>query len=113
VADSLNFRIQVFDDGGRFLGKFGKAGDGMGDFMRQKGVATDSFGHVYIVDALASALLIHDEAGHLLLSIGSLGQGRGEFWLPAGIYVGEDDQIYVADAYNSRVQVFRYIGGPT
>ena len=113
VADSLNFRIQVFDEDGRFLGKFGKAGDGMGDFMRQKGVATDSFGHVYIVDALASALLIHDQAGRLLLSIGSLGQGRGEFWLPAGIYIGEDDQIYVADAYNSRVQVFRYIGGPT
>lgn len=113
VTDSLNFRVQVFDAGGRFLRKFGKAGDGSGDFMRQKGVATDSYGHVYIVDALMSALQIYDQDGRLLLSIGNLGQDRGEFWLPAGIFIGDDDHIYVADAYNRRIQVLRYIGGPT
>jgi hypothetical protein len=113
VTDSLNYRVQVFDADGGFVRKFGKAGDGTGDFMRQKGVATDTFGHVYIVDGLVSALLIYDEAGRLLLSIGNLGQSRGEFWLPAGIFIGEDNRIYVADAYNGRIQIFRYIGGPT
>ncbi len=81
--------------------------------MRQKGVATDSYGHVYVVDALMSALLIYDETGRPAAGIGNLGQDRGEFWLPAGIFIGEDDEIYVADTYNGRIQVFRYIGGPT
>jgi hypothetical protein len=113
VTDSLNYRVQVFGEDGTFERKFGRAGDAAGDFLRQKGVATDSFGHVYVVDGLFGALLIYDGDGRLLLSIGNLGQARGEFWLPAGIFIGEDDRIYVADAYNGRIQIFRYIGGPT
>lgn len=113
VTDSLNYRVQVFGSDGRFLRKFGRPGDGSGDFLRQKGVATDSFGHVYVIDALVSALLIYDDQGRLLLSIGNLGQARGEFWLPAGLFIGGDDRIYVADTYNGRIQIFRYIGGPT
>lgn len=113
VTDSLNYRVQVFDAEGRFLRQFGKAGDAIGDFMRHKGVATDSFGHVYLVDGVVGALLIYDASGRLLLSIGGLGRSRGEFWLPSGIFIDGEDRIYVADTYNARVQIFRYIGGPT
>jgi hypothetical protein len=76
-------------------------------------VATDSFGHIYIVDAHFNALQIFDQTGAFLLSLGALGRDRGEFWLPAGIFIDEDDHIYVADSYNRRVQVFRYVGSPT
>ncbi|MHB1123585.1 MAG: 6-bladed beta-propeller [Ramlibacter sp.] len=113
VTDSLNFRIQVFDAQGRFVNKFGQLGDGAGDNLRQKGVATDSYGHIYIVDALFNALQIFNPSGQLLLSVGTIGSDRGEFWLPAGIFIGDDDLIYIADSYNQRVQVLRYIGGPT
>jgi hypothetical protein len=88
-------------------------GDGIGDTPRQKGVATDRFGHVYVVDSLLSAVQIFDQSGQLLLAIGNLGQAPGEFWLPTGIFVGSDDLIYVADTYNHRLQVFRYVGGAT
>lgn len=113
VTDSLNFRIQVFDRQGKYLSKFGRVGDGSGDNMRPKSVATDSYGHVYVVDALLNALQIFDAKGSYLLSVGGIGGDRGEFWLPAGIFIGENDTIYVADSYNQRVQVLRYIGGPT
>ena len=113
VTDSLNYRVQVFDEQGHFLRKFGQAGDGSGDFMRPKGVATDSHAHVYIVDALMNAMLVFDRQSRLLLALGNLGQDRGEFWLPAGIFISAGDEIYVADSYNGRIQVFRYIGGPT
>lgn len=113
VTDSLNYRVQVLDPEGRFLRRFGQPGDSAGDFMRQKGLATDSFGHVYIVDALLHALQVFDPEGRLLLTLGDLGRARGEFWLPAGLFIGEDDTIYIADSYNQRVQVLRYIGGPT
>jgi DNA-binding beta-propeller fold protein YncE len=113
VTDSLNFRIQRFDAGGRFVSRFGALGDGTGDLPRQKGVATDHYGHVYVVDSLFHALQVFDERGRFLLSLGGQGQGRGEFWLPTGLFIGEDDTIYIADSYNQRVQVLRYIGGPT
>lgn len=113
VTDSLNFRVQIFDAQGRFSSKFGQPGDGSGDNSRQKGVATDSWGHVYIVDALFNAVQIFDRGGRLLLSVGSIGSDPGEFWLPAGIFIGPDDLIYIADSYNQRVQILRYIGGPT
>jgi hypothetical protein len=54
-----------------------------------------------------------NQNGALLLSLGSLGSDRGEFWLPVGIFIGEEDLIYIADSYNQRVQILRYIGGPT
>lgn len=113
VTDSLNFRVQIFDAQGRFLSKFGRAGDGAGDNMRPKGVATDSYGHVYIADAMLNSLQIFDQRGRYLLSVGGIGRDRGEFWLPAGVFISEDDTIYIADSYNQRVQVLRYIGGPT
>ncbi len=113
VTDSLNFRTQILDTQGRFIGKFGRMGDSNGDAPRQKGVATDSFGHIYLADSLLSGVQVFNESGQLLLSMGGLGQKPGEFWLPTGIFIGSDDMIYVADAYNRRVQVFRYVGGPT
>ncbi len=113
VTDSLNFRVQSFDEQGRFLTKFGGLGDGAGDLPRQKGVATDHYGHVYIVDSLFHALQVFDEHGTFLLSLGGIGHERGEFWLPTGLFIGADDRIYIADSYNQRVQVLRYIGGPT
>ncbi len=113
VTDSLNFRVQSFDERGRFVSKFGGLGDGGGDLPRQKGVATDHYGHVYIVDSLLHALQVFDDQGRFLLSLGGIGRERGEFWLPTGLFIGADDQIYVCDSYNQRVQVLRYIGGPT
>ena len=92
---------------------FGENGDRPGYFARPKGVATDHFGHVYVVDALMHAMQIFNREGELLLAIGEQGQGEGQFWLPNGIFVTHDNTIFVADSYNKRVQVFRYVGPET
>lgn len=109
VSDALNFRIQMFDAEGQSQGQFGKLGDGSGDAARQKGVATDTHGHVYVVDSLFHTFQIFDDQGHFLLSVGARGGEPGEFWLPTGIFI-DRESIYVADSYNSRVQIFRYLG---
>ena len=114
VTDSLNFRVQAFDERCQFIGKFGHQGDGSGDAARPKGVATDRHGHVYVVDALFHAFQIFDASGRLLLPVGERGQAHGEFWLPTGIFIdAETETIYIADSYNQRIQVLRYLGGPT
>ena len=50
VADYDNHRIQVFDSGGDFRGKWGKQGFGKGEFLGPRFVARDAEGFVYVTD---------------------------------------------------------------
>ena len=113
VADTLNFRIQVFDNTGRFVRALGTLGDTPGSLNRPKGVGVDSEGHIYVVDASFNNFQIFDEQGQLLLFVGAGGRNPGEFFLPAGMSVDDQDRLYVADQGNSRVQVFQYLKGAT
>jgi len=106
VNDAMNFRLQWLDREGQFIGKFGKSGNGTGDFAAAKGVAADAQGHYYVADALFDAVQIFNRAGQLLLSFGERGTGPGQFSLPRGVFVSQDDRVYVADAYNGRIQIF-------
>ena len=108
VADSMNFRIQIFTPQGRYISSFGQLGDGSGDFNRPKGIAVDSDGHVYVVEGLQDVVQIFDREGRFLLSFAEPGHGDGELWLATGIAI-VDDRIYVADSSNGRVQVFEYL----
>jgi DNA-binding beta-propeller fold protein YncE len=109
VMDSMNFRVQVFNEDSRYIFSFGKHGDGTGDFSKPKGIAIDSEGHIYVADAHFDVVQIFDRDGRLLLVFGSTGTGRGEMSLPAGIYIDRQDRIYVADSYNKRIQIFQYL----
>jgi DNA-binding beta-propeller fold protein YncE len=110
VADSGNFRVQLLDLEGNCDRTIGQKGDGAGDFALPKGVAFDSDGHVYVVDAHFENVQIFDTQGRLLMAFGEEGRDMGRFWLPAGVAIDGDDRIWVADAGNRRLQVFRYIG---
>ncbi|MEW6365870.1 MAG: 6-bladed beta-propeller [Acidobacteriota bacterium] len=109
VADTLNFRIQVFGPEGDFIREVGKQGDTPGCLNRPKGVGVDSEGHIYVADASFNNFQIFDSQGAILLFVGLPGRGPGQFILPAGLFVDDQDRIYVADQGNSRVQVFQYI----
>jgi DNA-binding beta-propeller fold protein YncE len=110
VTDSMNNRVQVLDLDGHFKSQFGTIGDSPGNFSRPKGIAVDSFGHVYALDALFDNVQIFDRARHLLLNFGGSGNKPGEFWLPNGIAIGRDNQIFITDSYNRRIQVLKYVG---
>ena len=84
-------------------------GDAPGTFSRPKGVASDSDGNIYVVDALFDNIQMFDKEGHLLMAFGNHGKEYGEFWLPTGIYIDKNDFIYVSDSSNRRVQVFKYL----
>jgi sugar lactone lactonase YvrE len=101
--------VQVLDREGRPLLRFGHVGDGAGDFASPKGVATDSTGNYYVVDALFDAVQMFSPDGALLLGFGERGTRPGQLWLPNGLCVGDDDTIYVADAYNQRIAIFQRV----
>jgi DNA-binding beta-propeller fold protein YncE len=109
VADTLNFRVQVFDATGAHVKSIGSQGDGPGRLNRAKGVGVDSEGHVYIADTSFNNFQIFDAEGNILLFVGGSGSGPGEFLLPAGLFIDDRDRIYVADQGNGRVQVFEYV----
>jgi DNA-binding beta-propeller fold protein YncE len=105
----MNFRVQIFDDQGRYLKSLGSPGGSSGHFQRSKGIALDSDGNLYVVDALADTVQIFDEEARFMLNFGGPGAGSGEFWLPAGMAIDDADRIYVVDSYNHRVQTFQYL----
>ena len=83
VADTLNFRIQIFDPDGKLLSAFGTLGDTPGSLNRPKGVGVDSEGHIYVADTSFNNFQIFDQNGQLLLFVGAVGQ-RARRVLPAG-----------------------------
>ncbi|MFQ5591953.1 MAG: 6-bladed beta-propeller, partial [Phycisphaerae bacterium] len=109
VADSGSFRVQWLDLEGNHIKTIGRKGDGAGDFSLPKGVAVDSEGHLYVVDAQFENVQVFDRQGRLLLAFGEEGRGPGQFWLPAGLAIDQDDRIWVADSGNRRIQVFAYM----
>lgn len=110
VVDTMNGRIQIFDQEGRFLRAFGKLGDGAGMFARPKGIGLDSEGNIYVVDAGFNNIQIFNNEGRVLMAFGEYGDGRGQQILPAGLAVGRDDKIYVVDQWNARVNVYEFMG---
>jgi DNA-binding beta-propeller fold protein YncE len=109
VADTLNFRVQVFDAAGAVVKSIGSLGDGPGHLNRAKGVGVDSEGHIYVADTSFNNFQIFDADGAILLFVGATGIGPGEFLLPAGLFVDDEDRIYVVDQGNARVQVFQRV----
>ena len=83
-------------------------GNQSGTLNRPKGIAADSDGNLYVVDALFETVQVFNTDGQLLYYFGSTGSKPGQFQLPAGISIDSRNIIYVADSYNRRVQVFRY-----
>ncbi len=109
VADSGNFRVQLLDLDGNSIKTIGQKGDGAGDLSLPKGVAFDSEGHIYVVDAHFENVQVFDDTGQLLMAFGQEGHEPGRFSLPAGLAISPDDKIWVADSGNRRLQVFEYI----
>lgn len=110
IVDTMNGRIQIFDQEGRFIRAFGKLGDGPGMFSRPKGIAVDSEGHIYVVDSGFNNVQIFDQEGQILMAFSGYGEGRGQQILPAGVAIDKEDKIYVVDQWNARINVFEYMG---
>ena len=104
MTDALNFRIRAERDP-RFK-TFGAAGDNPAISPGQ-GVAVDSDGHVYVVDALFDNVQISTATA--AAAFGSPGAAAGELWLPNAISIDSQYRIYISDTYNQRIQVFQYL----
>ncbi len=111
VADTHYHRVLCYNKKGTLIGKFGKYGKEIEEFVYATDVAMDRAGFLYITqygDTLGEYDRIQKftPQGKFLLAWGRRGTGQGEFERPMSIVVEDDQTILVADACNHRVQRF-------
>jgi DNA-binding beta-propeller fold protein YncE len=110
VADTLNFRVQVFDPDYKYVDSIGQQGARWGQFSKVKGLALDEHNNVYVVDSDFCNIQIFDPNKHLLLFFAGFGKGPGGFWLPAGMHIDtRTSTLFVADQNNQRIQIFKLV----
>lgn len=103
VSDSVNMRLAVFDENGKFLYD-------MGGFSLPRGMAIDDQ-KLYVVDAIGQTVDVFDVSGKqakLLYNFGDFGIGDGQFNYPNDIAFDGTGRLYIADRASDRVQVWTY-----
>jgi len=116
VGDGGNGRVQEFNSKGEFVRAFGSKGTGNGQFGGRLGVAVDSEGHVWTIEAGSEPLVGKTRVqeftaeGVYVGQFGKEGAGNGQFKLPTGIAVDSKGNVWVADTGNNRVQELKPTG---
>jgi DNA-binding beta-propeller fold protein YncE len=112
--------MRVYTPGGELMKCWGRAGGDKGEFSTPAGVAADSGGLVYVLEASSwpgvpfkdtwtaggNRIQKFDPDGNFICQWGGYGFAGAQFNVPVGMAAGKDDIIYVADTYNSRIQKF-------
>jgi DNA-binding beta-propeller fold protein YncE len=107
VADSNNFRIQVFDALGQPLGAFTRGGQEAVGFPR--GMAIEG-NYLYVVDTFSHLVRVYDlsQGVEPVFTFGGRGIGDAEFNFPNGLALDSTGRLYITDRENNRVQVWGY-----
>ncbi len=118
VADPLGHRVVRYSSSGAYLGSWGKAGTGHGEFSPRdspQGLVVGPDHNVYVVDTWNQRIEVFSPTGKFLRQWGGgpIGSGTGQYYGPRGIAVSAHGQVYVADTGNKRIQMYtthgRYI----
>lgn len=59
ISDAYNNKIVVYDEQGKYLGEFGKTGNGMNEFRQPGGMAFDETGKLYVADRGNNRIVIY------------------------------------------------------
>jgi DNA-binding beta-propeller fold protein YncE len=109
VANRESHEVEVFENDGRFVTRWGNRGAANGQFTFPQGIDFDpNDGTLLIADSANNRVQRFriDTAGRgtWLATYGGSGTAAGQFSQPTGISVGEDGTIWVADTDNNRIQ---------
>ena len=99
VSDGDNRRVQVFQTDGTFIQIINTSGT-------PRGMAFDSQGRLFVVDALAHRVDMYSEKGETLTTFGENGTGPGQLNFPNDITFDTRGRAFVADRENNQVSVW-------
>jgi len=106
VSDTSNKQIQVFDQSGTAVFKFGKEGSKEGEFKFPYGIAGDKDGNIYVADLYNGNISIFDSKGKFLKY---LHKKESILQSPGGLRIF-DDKLYVTDIKANKLYVFNLDG---
>ena len=106
VSDSNEHCIKVFNREGHFQYKFGKKGEGDGEFNRPRFLSVTQSKHLLVCDQYNHRIQVFEADGKFLGKFGTNGTKIGEFDGPYSVAVLSNDQIVVSDRNNDRIQIF-------
>lgn len=100
VADRNNQRVQIFDQSGKFLGKWTDVGAPWGlDYVARENA-------LYMCDGVNNRIVKLNLDGQILGVLSSYGKVPGKLDFPHSIAVDSTGAIYIAEIKNWRVQKF-------
>lgn len=108
VADTHYARVMVFDRDGQELFRFGRAGEGPGEFIFPCAVAIDAKGNVYVGEYGGNdRISVFTPDGTYVRSFAD--RESGDAWVerPVGMAFDADDQLWVTDSCHHRICCFR------
>lgn len=109
ITDTNNKRVQVFDLAGGFLFKFGKEGEGKGEFKFPYGISGDSKGNVYVADLYNGSISVFDAKGKFIKYFAEKDPKEKLIEAPGGLRI-YGNYLYVTDIMKCTVTVFSLEG---
>ena len=98
--------IKKFTSDGVLLNSWGVKGTGKGEFLHPHGIGSDSYGNIYVSDAIKCNIQKFDNNGNFLLEFGKRGNGPSELLQPESIAIDKNDNVFVVDYVTSHIQKF-------
>ena len=93
---TMSHRIVHFNHDGKYLGQFGKRGNGPGEFMQPHTLALDSQGRLFVGDRGNNRVQIMTTDGKFIAD-------WSQFSRPSGLFIDKNDMLYSADSESGSV----------
>ena len=104
IADGYgNSRVVHLDAKGKYIGAWGRAGSGPGQFHLVHSLAADNQGRVYVVDRSNARLQIFAPDGKFITQWRNIGH-------PFGVFITPDQRVFVADGLANTISIYALNG---
>jgi len=108
VTDFGDSRIKKFTMKGGYISAVGSYGNGLGQFVRPKGIAVDCENLLYVVDAGFENVQMFNDQGQLMMFFGGPYKGPGDMYLPAKVII-DYDHIKYYEKYVDPAYILKYL----
>ena len=105
-SDQYQHCIKVYDRSGNPQYKFGKVGEGDGEFNYPSCLSVNKSGHMMVCDSDNHRIQVFELNGKFFSNIGNRCGNIGEFSYPISLAILASGPIVVADMGNNRIQIF-------
>lgn len=106
VIDQMGARVQQFGLDCSWVRTFGKAGYGIGEFGRPKGIALGEDGRLWVSDGMANTIQVFTFEGEPKAAITKFEGSDEKLTSPAGMFI-KDGKFYIVTRLTARVHVFK------